>query len=169
MSTEVSRYRENCALFTTPPIPAFEAALSTQADTCVLAGQNVDDNAMVRRLRFLRAARLLFVFFSLPCCTSWSRLQVCIAESLRGNSFITDLNLSGNRLSSAGVTDLATALAENKTLQTLKIKENPVGDEGISAIFTSVLDNPGSALSCVDCRCDNRAQCSRFTSICRPL
>lgn len=79
-------------------------------------------------------------------------VQVCIAESLRTNTCIRELNLSGNKLTQAGAQDLATSLAENRALCTLKLKDNPVGDAGVTAIFTALLDNPASALSCVDCR-----------------
>jgi hypothetical protein len=72
---------------------------------------------------------------------------------MRTNDFIKELNLSANAFTSAGAQDLATALAENRTLQTLKLKNNAIGDAGITSIFASVLDNPASVLSCVDCRC----------------
>ena len=83
-------------------------------------------------------------------------MQVCIAESMRTNAFIKELNLGSNAFTSAGAQDLATALAENRTLETLKLKNNTIGDAGITSIFASVLDNSGSALSCVDCRCAAR-------------
>ncbi len=99
--------------------------------------------------------RRLTVFVSsvlFPC----PLVQVCIAESMRTNAFIKELNLGSNAFTSAGAQDLATALAENRTLETLKLKNNTIGDAGITSIFASVLDNSGSALSCVDCRCAAR-------------
>lgn len=45
--SEADRYVENCALFTTEPIAAFETALRMGASSCSLAGVGVDDNGMV--------------------------------------------------------------------------------------------------------------------------
>ena len=56
MSDDLSRYRENCSLFTTLPVASFENALAHRQPVCSLAGQGVDDNAMVRRRCFATAA-----------------------------------------------------------------------------------------------------------------
>lgn len=62
MSDDVSRYRENCSLFTTLPVASFENALEHKQPVCSLAGQGVDDNAMVceslRNRRELRSCAI---------------------------------------------------------------------------------------------------------------
>jgi Ran GTPase-activating protein (RanGAP) involved in mRNA processing and transport len=79
-------------------------------------------------------------------------LQVCIAESLRSNGSIQELNLADNKLTQAGASDLATALTENRCLQILKLRGNPLGDDGVAAIFNALLDNSASLMSTIDCR-----------------
>jgi shikimate kinase len=63
--SEADRYVENCSLFTTEPVAAFENALKTGALSCSLAGAGVDDNGMVGNHRNV--------------LTSWCKAQAFVA------------------------------------------------------------------------------------------
>jgi Ran GTPase-activating protein (RanGAP) involved in mRNA processing and transport len=85
--------------------------------------------------------------------------QVCVAEALRDNRTITELDLSGNRVTAAGAADLATALSENTTLTSVKLRDNQLENDGVTSVFAALLDNRGSKVECVDCRYATVAYC----------
>jgi hypothetical protein len=80
-------------------------------------------------------------------------VQVCIAEALRSNRTVRELDLSNNALTQVGAQDLAAALAENDTVTSVKLRENALGNGGVAVILTALLNNQGSKVECVDCRC----------------
>ena len=42
------QYEENCALLGTAPLESFKSVLASNSPTCLLSGEGIDDNAIVR-------------------------------------------------------------------------------------------------------------------------
>ena len=59
-----------------------------------------------------------------------------LADALKENNTLTDLNLSANKISDEGAMVLAEALKENNTLSCINLGFNNIGDE-----FEKVLKN----------------------------
>jgi serine/threonine protein kinase len=66
---------------------------------------------------------------------------IAIAEMLEVNKTINNVVLSNNNISSEGVARLATALTRNQTLTNLEIGNNPLLDDGIQAICEALKTN----------------------------
>ncbi len=81
-----------------------------------------------------------------------SRCQVCIAEALRVSHHIRELDLSNNAFTHVGAQDVAAALGENASVSSVKLRENALGNAGVSAILSAVVSNQASRVECVDCR-----------------
>ena len=79
--------------------------------------------------------------------------QVCIAEALRSSQHIRELDLSNNAFTHVGAQDIAAALGENASVSSVKLRENALGNAGVSAILGAVVSNQASRVECVDCRC----------------
>ena len=82
-------------------------------------------------------------------------LQVCIAEALRANRTVRELDLTGNAFTHVGAQDLAAALGENDSISSVKLRENAIGNTGVAVILAALLNNQASKVECVDCRCVN--------------
>ncbi len=77
---------------------------------------------------------------------------MCIAESVRVNAHIRELDLSANGFTQVGAQDVAAAMGENTAITSLKLRENALGNAGVAAILTAVVGNPASGVECIDCR-----------------
>ena len=73
-------------------------------------------------------------------------LVVAIAEALRGNEVLTNLNLIDNSIGGEGAKALVSALRVKGVLKALKIGGNDLGDEGAKAIRDAVSGQEGFEL-----------------------
>ena len=63
---------------------------------------------------------------------------IALAELLKSNTTITDLNLNENNLKDVGAKAIAEALKVNTTLKVLDLSLNYIGDEGAQALAEAI-------------------------------
>eukprot|EP01096_Ripella_sp_DP13-Kostka_P009879 TRINITY_DN3809_c0_g1_i2.p1 TRINITY_DN3809_c0_g1~~TRINITY_DN3809_c0_g1_i2.p1 ORF type:complete len:312 (+),score=185.82 TRINITY_DN3809_c0_g1_i2:107-937(+) len=68
---------------------------------------------------------------------------IAIAQGLKTNTNLKELNLGGNGISVSGATALAEALKVNSTLEKLNLEKNSIDNEGLQAIAAAIKDNKG--------------------------
>ncbi len=73
---------------------------------------------------------------------------VVLVEALKGNSSLTELNLSGNNIGDHGATGLAGALKKNTSLRELNLFGNNIGDVGAAGLAGALDEN--SSLTWLD-------------------
>ena len=66
---------------------------------------------------------------------------VVLAEVIKTNSTVTELNLSKNMVGDDGVAALAEAIKTNPTLTELNLSKNVVGDDGVAALAEAIKTN----------------------------
>ena len=71
---------------------------------------------------------------SLKCCALTDSSLSQLSSALTDNKTLLHLDLSCNRISDDGVVSLATALRLNRTLLSLTLTNNKIGDRGASAL-----------------------------------
>ena len=64
-----------------------------------------------------------------------------LAEALRQNSSLTELDLSRNIIGDAGVAGLAEALKQNSSLKELDLSRNIIGDAGAAGLAEALREN----------------------------
>ena len=69
-----------------------------------------------------------------------------IAEALRGNGVLNELNLRNNRIGPEGAKALGGALAVNEVLKNIDLRYNSLGDEGKGVIRDAVSGREGFKL-----------------------
>lgn len=69
-----------------------------------------------------------------------------MAEALRKNNIITELDLDNNKIGDEGVTALAEALKQNVSISIMSLTDNNVGDGGIESLAVALKHHPRTGM-----------------------
>ena len=131
-----------------PPVTNTIRNLKGETSLVKLSFSNVRNFPVIRICEFITRNKTLN-YLSLHKCDVSDAVIKDLAEALKSNTTLTELNLSANYCRLGGALELSLMLKENKTLRTLDLSHNEIGLLGIMLIIAASTHNEGKNQSAI--------------------